>query len=130
MLLYRSIYIGTTSVEEGFSPDECCTFRGSFSKLDVKTGAVLWQTYMLPDNHGKLGQYSGAAIWGSSPSIDVHRRKVYIATGNTYSVPEYISQCQENQLNTTNSSVPTHSDACVEPGNHGNSILALDMDGF
>nr|XP_011468410.1 PREDICTED: uncharacterized protein LOC101296302 [Fragaria vesca subsp. vesca] len=123
-----SIYIGTTSVEEGVSPDECCTFRGSFSKLDVKTGAVLWQTYMLPDNHGKLGQYSGAAIWGSSPSIDVHRRHVYIATGNTYSVPEYISQCQENQLNTTNSSVPTHSDACVEPVNHGNSILALDMD--
>ncbi|XP_050379998.1 uncharacterized protein LOC126797406 [Argentina anserina] len=122
-----SIYIGTTSAEEGFSPDECCTFRGSFARLDVKTGAVLWKTYMLQDNHGKRGEYSGAAIWGSSPSIHVHRRHVYIATGNTYSVPENISQCQENQLN-NNSTVPTHPDACIEPGNHGNSILALDMD--
>ena len=81
---------------------------------------------MLPDNHGNLGHYSGVAIWGSSPSIDVLRKHVYIATGNTYSVPENVSQCQENQNN--NSSVPTHPDACVEPDNHGNSILALDLD--
>lgn len=82
---------------------------------------------MLPDNHGNLGEYSGAAIWGSSPSIDIHRRHVYIGTGNTYSVPENISQCQESQLNNS-STVPTHPDACVEPDNHGNSILALDLD--
>ncbi|RXH89527.1 hypothetical protein DVH24_031884 [Malus domestica] len=44
---------------------------------------------MLLDNHGELGQYAGAAIWGSGPSIDVHRKHVYIATGNVYSVPEH-----------------------------------------
>ncbi|KAL6143431.1 hypothetical protein ACLB2K_054126 [Fragaria x ananassa] len=120
-----SIYIGTSSLEETVSVEKCCTFRGSLAKLDVKTGFILWQTFMLPDNHGNLGQYSGAAIWGSSPSIDVLRKHVYIATGNTYSVPENVSQCQENQNNST---VPTRSYACVEPQNHGNSILALDLD--
>ncbi|CAL9014461.1 unnamed protein product [Prunus brigantina] len=123
-----SIYIGTSSLEEILSAEECCTFRGSFAKLDVKSGIILWQTFVLPDNHGKLGQYSGAAIWGSSPSIDVDRKHVYIATGNIYSVPENVSQCQENQ-NNNNSTLPTHPDACVEPQNHGNSILALDLDG-
>ncbi|KAB2613903.1 polyvinylalcohol dehydrogenase-like [Pyrus ussuriensis x Pyrus communis] len=122
---YRSICIGTTSLAERSSPEECCTFRGSLAKLDVKSGAVLWQTFMLPENHGELGQYAGAAIWGSSPSIDVHRKHVYIATGNVYSIPERVSQCQENQNNST---MPTNLDACVEPENHGNSIPALDLD--
>ncbi|ONI19302.1 hypothetical protein PRUPE_3G270300 [Prunus persica] len=124
----RTIYIGTASLEETLSAEECCTFHGSFAKLDVKSGTILWQTFVLLDNHGKLGQYSGPAIWGSSPSIDVHRKHVYIATGNIYSVPENVSQCQENQ-NNNNSTLPTHPDACVEPQNHGNSILALDLDG-
>ncbi|XP_016649028.1 PREDICTED: polyvinylalcohol dehydrogenase-like [Prunus mume] len=70
-----SLYMGTASLEETLSNEECCTFRGSFAKLDVKSGTILWQTFVLPDNHGKLGQYSGAAIWGSSPSIDVHRKQ-------------------------------------------------------
>ncbi|KAL5765004.1 hypothetical protein ACOSQ2_017598 [Xanthoceras sorbifolium] len=28
---------------------------------------------MLPDNNGDTGGYAGAAVWGSSPSIDIHR---------------------------------------------------------
>ncbi|XP_050379997.1 uncharacterized protein LOC126797405 [Argentina anserina] len=121
------IYIGTSSLDYARSPaEECCTFRGSFAKLNAETGAVLWQTFMLPDNHGQLGQYSGASVWGSSPSIDVHRKHVYIGTGNLYSVPENVSQCQENQNN--NTTVPSQPDACIEPENHGNSMLALDLD--
>ncbi|XP_021818948.1 uncharacterized protein LOC110760903 [Prunus avium] len=52
-----SIYIGTASLEETLSADaeECCTFRGGFAKLDVKAGIILWQTFVPPDNHGKLG---------------------------------------------------------------------------
>ncbi|CAN1169039.1 Polyvinylalcohol dehydrogenase [Linum perenne] len=41
------------------------------TKLDVKTGFVLWNTYMIPDNGGQRGGYSGAAVWGSSPAIDI-----------------------------------------------------------
>lgn len=80
---------------------------------------------MLPDNNGKTGEYAGAAIWGSSPSIDVLRNHVYIATGNLYSAPLSMTQCQERENNQT---VPTHPDECVEPDNHSDSILALDLD--
>ncbi|RVW82634.1 Polyvinylalcohol dehydrogenase [Vitis vinifera] len=75
-----SFYVGTSSLEEGLSIEQCCIFRGSLSKLDIKTGALLWQTFTLPDNHGERGEYAGAAIWGSSPSIDVRRNLVYVAT--------------------------------------------------
>lgn len=117
-------YVGTSSLEEGLSIEQCCTFRGSFSKLDVRSGKILWQTFMLPDNHNKTGEYAGAAIWGSSPSIDVPRNHVYIATGNLYSVPLNVSQCQERENNQT---IPTHPDNCVEPDNLSESILALDL---
>lgn len=82
---------------------------------------------MLPDNFGNRGQYAGAAIWGSSPPIDVTRNLVYIATGNLYSAPQNITDCQERQNNQTQVA-PTHSDECVEPDNHSDSFLALDLD--
>ena len=106
--------------------EQCCTFRGSFFKLNASTGAVLWQTYMLPDNANKTGEYAGAAVWGSSPSIDARRNHVYIATGNLYSAPLRVRQCQEQQNNQT--TPPSDPDKCVEPENHSNSILALDLD--
>ncbi|GLT35382.1 hypothetical protein SLA2020_098410 [Shorea laevis] len=118
-------YVGTSSLEEGLSIEECCTFQGSFVKLDAMSGAILWQTFMLPDNFGKKGEYAGAAVWGSSPPIDIQRNLVYIATGNLYSAPENITKCQERENNQTK---PTHPDECVEPENHSESILALDLD--
>ncbi|KAK1563208.1 hypothetical protein Q3G72_024064 [Acer saccharum] len=118
-------YVGTSSIEEGLSVELCCTFRGSLAKLDAKTGRILWQTFMLPNNFGKTGEYAGAAIWGSSPSIDSVRNNVYIATGNLYSAPLHIQQCQEEENNQT---APTSPDKCIEPENHSNSILALDLD--
>ena len=121
----RSFYVGTSSLEELLGIEQCCIFRGSLSKLDIKTGAILWQTFTLPDNHGERGEYAGAAIWGSSPSIDVQRNLVYVATGNLYSAPLNIQECQEQQNNQT---VPTQPDQCIEPDNHSNSILAFDLD--
>lgn len=120
----RAYYVGTSSLEEILSIEQCCTFRGSFSKLDIQSGKILWQTFILPDNHGKRGEYAGAAIWGSSPSIDVSRNHIYIATGNLYSAPLHIRQCQEKENNSTR---PTHPDECVEPENLSESILALDL---
>ncbi|KAH6792047.1 hypothetical protein C2S52_002524 [Perilla frutescens var. hirtella] len=79
---------------------------------------------MLPDNHGTIGGYAGAAVWGSSPSIDAERNHVYIATGNLYSVPHSVEDCQEKQDNQT---VPTHSEECIDPEIHFDSILALDL---
>ncbi|KAL4299231.1 hypothetical protein AHAS_Ahas17G0080200 [Arachis hypogaea] len=121
----KGYYVGTSSLEEGETIEGCCIFRGSMAKLDALSGAIIWQTYMLPDNNGTVGGYAGAAIWGSSPSIDAQRNHVYIATGNLYSAPRRILECQERQSNRT---VPTEPDECVEPENHSNSILALDLD--
>ncbi|MED6158337.1 hypothetical protein PIB30_031859 [Stylosanthes scabra] len=125
-MTFRAFYVGTASLEETLSLEQCCTFQGSFSKLDIETGAILWQTYMLPDNHGKLGEYAGAAVWGSSPSIDEARNHVYIGTGNMYSAPLRIIRCQEKQNNLT--TPPSQPDECIEPENHSNSIVALDLE--
>ncbi|MEO8025929.1 MAG: PQQ-binding-like beta-propeller repeat protein [Bryobacteraceae bacterium] len=93
------IYVGVSSYEETFGAKadyECCTFRGSLSAVDAKTGEVIWKTYTIaaePKPRGKsasgLTLYgpSGAAIW-SSPTIDGKRGVVYAATGNTYSDPD------------------------------------------
>lgn len=121
----RGFYVGTSSLEEGLSIAECCTFRGSMVRLDLRTGKISWQTFMLPDNNGKLGEYSGAAIWGSSPAIDVNRKLVYIATGNLYTAPPDVVECQEKQNNKT---VPDSPNPCIKPENHEESMLALDMD--
>ncbi|QHN91607.1 Polyvinylalcohol dehydrogenase [Arachis hypogaea] len=87
----KGYYVGTSSLEEGETIEGCCIFRGSMAKLDALSGAIIWQTYMLPDNNGTVGGYAGAAIW-------------------------------------SNRTVPTEPDECVEPENHSNSILALDLD--
>ncbi|KAH6554816.1 hypothetical protein KP509_1Z304800 [Ceratopteris richardii] len=118
-------YVGVSSSEEALPIEECCTFIGSFAKVDISTGKVLWQTYMLPDNGGKLGNYSGVAVWGSSPSIDPKRNAVYIATGNLYTAPPEIEKCQEEQNNKTK---PDSPNPCIIPENHLNSIMSLDLD--
>ncbi|KAK9090675.1 hypothetical protein Sjap_023852 [Stephania japonica] len=116
-------YVGTSSFEEGASVQDCCVFRGSLAKLDIRTGAIIWKTHVLPDNGGKPGGYAGAAIWGSSPSIDKPRNLVFAATGNLYSAPQRVLDCQRRANNQT-----TRPDECIEDVNHGNSILAFDLD--
>ncbi len=88
------LYVPTASYEEsqGASPDyECCSFRGSITALDAKSGDISWKTYVIPDlpkprgasTSGKiLWGPSGAAIW-SAPTVDAKRGLIYAATGNT-----------------------------------------------
>ncbi|KAA8533005.1 hypothetical protein F0562_032878 [Nyssa sinensis] len=120
----RAFYVGVSSLEETLPAEQCCTFRGTMAKLDLTTGAIYWQTYTLPDNGGKLGGYSGAAIWGSSPAIDTNRKLVYVATGNLYTAPAEVLQCQEAQ---NNQSKPSHPDQCIGPDINFNSVLAFDI---
>lgn len=122
--LSRAFYVGVSSLEVGLPAQLCCTFRGSLVKLDVRTGVILWQTYTLPDNGGRLGGYSGAAIWGSSPSIDVVRGLVFAATGNLYNAPLEVQRCQEQQNNQT---TPTGPNRCIGPDVNFNSMLAFDF---
>jgi polyvinyl alcohol dehydrogenase (cytochrome) len=94
--LYRDrLYVPMSSYEEsqGARPEYgCCTFRGSLSSLDAKTGKVLWRTYMIPDEPQPRGTSTagvtlygpaGAPVW-SAPTIDEKRGLIYVGTGNTY----------------------------------------------
>jgi polyvinyl alcohol dehydrogenase (cytochrome) len=94
--LYRGrLYVAMSSYEEsqGARPEySCCTFRGSLSSLDAKTGRVVWRTYTISGEPRPRGTSSsgavlygpaGAPIW-SAPTIDVRRALIYVATGNSY----------------------------------------------
>jgi polyvinyl alcohol dehydrogenase (cytochrome) len=109
-------YVGVASYEEalvrfGFP----LTFRGSVLALDVRTGAIRWQTYMAPQG------YTGAAVWGSTPAIDPVRNQLYVATGNNYAVPDAVTTCIGA------AQTPQGRAACIDPANLFDAIVALDL---
>lgn len=89
------VYVPLSSVEEpaaGAPSYECCTFRGSLSAFDAATGKRLWKSYTIPDPPTpyrkstagvQLHGPAGAAVW-SSPTLDLKRKLIYVATGNSY----------------------------------------------
>jgi polyvinyl alcohol dehydrogenase (cytochrome) len=92
------VYVGVSSYEESQGADPqygCCTFRGSVSAYDAASGAIAWHTSLVSGALTQRGTSSagvplwgpsGAAVW-SAPTIDVARRRIYVATGNAYSAP-------------------------------------------
>jgi polyvinyl alcohol dehydrogenase (cytochrome) len=92
------LYVPVSSIEEvgGGNPKyPCCTFRGSVVALDTESGKQIWKAYTIPDppkptrvnSAGtQMSGPAGAAVW-SSPTIDVERKAVYVATGNAYADP-------------------------------------------
>lgn len=92
------LYVPIASQEEnaGANPYySCCTFRGNIVALKASDGSVIWKSFTSPEAKptwkSAAGiQYfgpSGATIW-SSPTLDLKRKLLYIATGNGYSDPE------------------------------------------
>lgn len=89
------LYVPISSNEEALANDPrypCCTFRGSVAALDIETGMTVWKTYTIraeskPYAASKAGTElrgpAGAAVW-SAPTIDAHAKRIYIATGNSY----------------------------------------------
>ena len=113
------VYVGSASAEEGVAANgsyPCCVSRGSFQALDARTGAVIWKTYMTPEG------YSGAAVWSSTPALDTANNTVYITTGNNYSIPQSATDCFSSA-----GPNPAAQNACIDPSNHVDSIVALDM---
>src|SRR5712672_751007 len=113
------VYIGVSSNEETLATNPaypCCSFRGSVVALDVKSGAMLWKTFDMPDNNGQTDQYSGGAIW-QPPAIDPKRGTLFIGTGNNYTVPAAVVACQ-NANPTAN---------CTAPDDFFDTALALDL---
>lgn len=110
------VYIGVASTEEGVAAlagYQCCVFRGSLVAVDALTGAVRWQTFMAPQN------YSGTAVWGSNPVVDVTRKTVFIGTGNNYAKPTdpAYQTCIANG---------GAEGACLSPDDHVDSVVALN----
>src|SRR5438270_429989 len=122
-----TVYVGVASVEEngvdcGASLN-ACYFRGSADAIDLATGALKWKTYTISAAQAAAG-YSGAAVWGSSPAIDVKRHSVYITTGNDYSAPPSVKACA------TAAGSDLAALAACEPQNNGNyvdAIMSLDL---
>ena len=69
--------------------------------LNAATGAILWKTYIVPPNGGQPGGYSGGAIW-QPPAIDPIRRQLYVGTGNNFSAPDSVLQCQKQAIANNN----------------------------
>jgi polyvinyl alcohol dehydrogenase (cytochrome) len=95
-LLYKNrIYVPVSSFEETAGRDakyECCKFRGSIVALDAYTGKVIWKAFTVQDepkpfkkNSAGTQMYgpAGGAVW-SAPTLDVRRKVIYAATGNSY----------------------------------------------
>lgn len=117
-------YVGIASKEEGVAGRpgyECCTFRGAFVALDVRTGRLLWKTYMVPSNNdggdvNRGGFYSGNGVWGSSPVVDTQRGLIYVGTANNFSAPFGVCKTPDEV-------------GCEEsgPDNHFDAIVAMRL---
>ncbi|HXS94529.1 MAG TPA: PQQ-binding-like beta-propeller repeat protein [Candidatus Limnocylindrales bacterium] len=117
-----TVVVGVSSNEEALADNAgyvCCTFRGSIVALDANSGKILWQTYVVPDNGGKTGGYSGGAVW-QPPAVDQARGIVYIGTGNNYDVPSSVAACQK----TVSAGVVT---PCTDPKDYFDAEMALDL---
>ena len=96
-------------------------FRGAVVALDVRTGRILWRTYMIPSNNNDSdvnlpGFYSGNGVWGSSPVVDTKRGLLYFGTANNFSAPPGVCLTPEET-------------GCEEsrPDNHFDSIVAVRL---
>jgi polyvinyl alcohol dehydrogenase (cytochrome) len=102
------VYTGVSSKTEHI--DIAPAFRGSVEALDLKTGKILWKTYMVPEG------FNGAAVWSSQPVVDHKTGMLYVTTGNSYSVP--VGYCvNPGDVNCT----------ALPPDAYVDSIVALSM---
>jgi polyvinyl alcohol dehydrogenase (cytochrome) len=124
VVFQQRVYVGVSSKEELMALGRgypCCTFRGSVVALDAQSGAIVWQSYTIPDNGGRPGGYAGNAIWGSTPVVDPDRRALYVATGNNYRVPADVQACEKARQ------ADRRRRSCIVPDNHVDAVLALDL---
>ncbi|AVT40276.1 PQQ-binding-like beta-propeller repeat protein [Plantactinospora sp. BB1] len=115
------LYQGVSSLEflnAGDPAYDCCTFRGSLVAVNAATGKIRWKSHTLPDQGAGGDVFSGASVWGSTPTIDPRSRTVYVGTGQNYSIPASARECQEA------GGTPQE---CLPAWNAKDSIVAMDM---
>jgi polyvinyl alcohol dehydrogenase (cytochrome) len=64
---------------------------------------------------------SGAAVW-NTPAVDLAGGTVYAGTGNNYTTTDEEFQCAKEAK-----AANTSPDGCVAPGNHVESVVAMDL---
>jgi len=112
------LFVGVSSLEEAAAASKtyaCCSFRGSVNAVDAETGKPIWKVSTVPEG------YTGGAVWGSNPVVNLARRLVYVGTGNNYDKPRTaaFAKCIAD-----GGTEPK----CLSPDDHVDSMLALDMD--
>lgn len=121
-VIYKgTVYVGVATAEEFTAATPgypCCISRGSVVALDAKKGTIQWKTYMVPDNGGRTGGYSGGSVWDSTPVVDPDRNSLYVGTGNNFSVPATVAPCLAQ--------TPTNK-ACTDPTDYFDSVVSLDL---
>lgn len=113
------VFVGVASGEEGVAalvPGYVPTFRGSVLALNADTGGVLWRTYIVPPG------YTGGAVWGSTPVVDLKRNSLYIATGNNYTVPASVAACIAAAGNNRK-----EAEECLASDDYMDAIVSLDL---
>jgi polyvinyl alcohol dehydrogenase (cytochrome) len=97
-LVNGRLYVPLSSLEEsgaGNPSYPCCTFRGGVAAYEATSGKRLWKSFTVAREPHRtkvtskgtdLWAPAGAGVW-SSPTVDLDRRAVYIATGNGYTEP-------------------------------------------
>lgn len=113
-----TVVVGVSSNQEEYAAQYKnfeLTFRGSVAALDLATGRVLWQVHTVPTG------FTGAAVWGSNLAVDQSRHAVYAGTGDNYSVPDEVAECQAKARN------GRQQDACLPVADHIDSVLSLDL---
>jgi polyvinyl alcohol dehydrogenase (cytochrome) len=118
VVAFGIVYVGMTSDEEFAAAEvpgyKCCSVRSSVVAVDAFFGLKLWQTFTVPTG------YTGGAVWGSNPVVDLLRGSVFIGTGNNYSVPTDPAYVECVAKGGTEAS-------CLSPNDHADSIIALNM---
>jgi polyvinyl alcohol dehydrogenase (cytochrome) len=115
------VYVGVSSNEEyiaGTNPNyPCCSFQGSVVALDANSGQMLWQTSDMPP----AGGYTGGAVWGSTPVVDVWRGSLYVGTGNNYTVPQDVDNYAQDYFDSV---------LALDLQNHGAVKWAQRLEGY
>ena len=117
VVLGQRVFIATSS-SGGGAPRQI--FRGSMLALDLHTGQILWQSFVLPDNGGVPGGFAGGAFV-NPPAIDEENGLVFGAAGQLYFQPASVTACLAAQPG-------GWSESCFPAGAHFNSVIAFDLD--
>ena len=92
------IFVPISSIEVAVAADtnyNCCTSSGGVAALDAKTGNFIWYHRVVADTAITQGKKSngkpfygpsGAPVW-CSPTVDIKRNRLYIGTGENYTLP-------------------------------------------